>query len=141
VRRAARSKKPGAIAATPPAAPGEAAGPEPGEVLVPGPKMPDAMRAGFERWWAEWPRERRTAKNRAAKAYSTARREATEQELLDGLRQTHFDLREPQFIPHPATWLNSGRWKDDPAAHQPPLSKVDRIREFVRSYQQPTEAD
>jgi hypothetical protein len=102
---------------------------------VPGPKMPDAMRAGFERWWAEWPRERRTGKKQAAKAYVAARREASEQELLDGIHRTRFDLSEPRFIPHPSTWLNSGRWLDDPAAHRPKPGPVDHIRDFGRRHQ------
>jgi hypothetical protein len=104
--------------------------------------MPNAMRAGFERWWSEWPAVRRTGKNRAARAYVQARREASEIELLDGVRRTHFDLTRPRYIPHPASWLNAGCWKDDPEVHRPPPGPLDYIRDFVRGECQPaTEAD
>ncbi len=26
---------------------------------------------------------------------------------------------DPQFVPHPSTWLNQGRWQDDPMASAP----------------------
>ena len=102
------------------------------EVPNPGPQMCAEMRAGFERWWTEWPKVRRVHKDRAARAYVAARTQATEVELLEGVRRTHFDLGRPRFIPNPSTWLHDGCWKDDPAAHARPPGRFDHIRDFVR---------
>lgn len=69
--------------------------------------------AGFADWWAEYPRK--DAKGAARTAYAKARkRGASVADLLTGLRRYPFNP-EPQFIPHPATWLNQGRWE---SAHE-----------------------
>jgi hypothetical protein len=48
---------------------------------------------------------------------------ALREEILIGLYRQHDGLqaREPQFIPHAATWLNQKRWRDEPEA--PPRPK------------------
>lgn len=72
--------------------------------------------AGFERWWGEYPRVRRVKRPAALKAYIKARAQVDENTLLNGLRTFRFGS-EPRFMPHPTTWLNEGRWADDPEAN------------------------
>jgi hypothetical protein len=64
----------------------------------------------FEDFWAEYPR--RVGKLAAERAYRAARKLASAQTILDGLVLTRF-AKDPQFIPHPSTWLNQGRWMDE----------------------------
>lgn len=68
--------------------------------------------ADFEDWWAQYPKKR--GKLAAFGAYQRARKHATAAELLEGVAgmRRHMDA-DPRFRPHPATWLNQGRWEDD----------------------------
>jgi len=64
----------------------------------------------FETWWQAYPR--RTAKDAARRAYASAlKRGATPAALLAGIHATKWP-EEAKFTPHPATWLNGGRWQD-----------------------------
>lgn len=67
----------------------------------------------FESWWGHYPKK--VGKDAAAKAYAKAVKSIAPDELLDASlpRLAQLAKREPRFIPHPATWLNSGGWKDD----------------------------
>lgn len=90
-----------------------------------------AYAADFETWWETYPHK--VGKAAAAKAYEKARRTAgvDADTLMAGLSNATAvwvaERRERQFIPHPATWLNQGRWDDDvtplpgmpDAAHKP----------------------
>lgn len=83
--------------------------------------------AAFESWWEGYPRK--TGKAAAAKAYDKARKSATADELMAGLVNAcavwTADRTEARFIPHPATWLNQGRWDDEQPA---PPGIVDQQR-------------
>jgi hypothetical protein len=71
----------------------------------------------FENWWRRYPK--RVGKDAAAKAYRAARkRGASADELIVGIERYPWSP-DQQYIPHPSTWLNGGRWKDEP----PPLSR------------------
>lgn len=73
---------------------------------------------GFEAWWRAYPRK--VGRDAARKAFAAAlRRGATGAELLIALARQRWPA-EGRFIPHPTTWLNQGRWADDPAAAAPP---------------------
>lgn len=75
------------------------------------PPMPTPT--GFDAFWDEYPR--RVGKQAAIKAWTKAVKHTTPAALLDGaLRLAQDPNREDQFTPHPATWLNEGRWEDDP---------------------------
>ena len=69
---------------------------------------------GFEEFWEVVPRERRIAKRKAAAAYSSALKRAPPADIIAGMRRYAKACREtdPQFIAHPATWLNGDRWAD-----------------------------
>lgn len=96
-----------------------------------GPKAPPAERdgtepIGFSEWWAFYPRK--VGRRAAERAYAAALKRLPEGvrdrgELLAGLSranvQWHAEQKETQFIPHPATWLNQDRWKDEPATVAP----------------------
>ena len=73
----------------------------------------------FEEFWDAYPRK--VGKDAARLAYAKARIRASAGNIIAGLARARWP-RDPQYIPHPSTWLNQGRWQDgpDPAAdHQP----------------------
>lgn len=74
------------------------------------------VQAGFAIFWAAYPRK--VAKQAAWKAW--ARLHPTEDLLtvmLAKLREQAVSVQWQkdggQFIPHPSTWLNQGRWEDE----------------------------
>jgi hypothetical protein len=58
---------------------------------------------------------RKIGKGAARKAYRVARKLASAAELVEGMRRFSAAKAdtEPQFIAHPATWLNQQRWLDE----------------------------
>jgi hypothetical protein len=67
----------------------------------------------FEAFWATYPR--RAGKGAARKAWESAIGKASWQEILLAASTFAADPnRDPEFTPHPATWLNQERWNDDP---------------------------
>ncbi|GBR26997.1 hypothetical protein AA11826_0002 [Komagataeibacter oboediens DSM 11826] len=75
--------------------------------------------AEFDEFWAAYPRH--VGKDAARKAHTKARTRAAQAEIMLGLsRQVAAwpDRKSDraQFIPYPASWLNSGGWQDDPSA-------------------------
>ena len=70
---------------------------------------------GFEKFWLACPR--RVGKEAARRAYEKARKTTSDSELLEGIRRyaTSRAGQDEQFTVHPATWLNQGRWADEPA--------------------------
>lgn len=78
-------------------------------------KNPSIVSPAFDDFWAVYPR-------RAGKAAAAAKWQHLEKRGVDlslvlaGARRFASDpnLPEATFIPHPITWLNQGRWEDDP---------------------------
>ena len=68
----------------------------------------------FDEFWAAYPR--RTGKEAARKAWCAARkRDASPDHIIAAARRyAEHPPDDPQFIPHPATWLNQGRYDDEP---------------------------
>lgn len=68
----------------------------------------------FEQFWEWYPRK--VGKAAARKAWDKARTKTDQQNILDGIERYRLDPNLPakEFIPHPATWLNEGRWDDEP---------------------------
>jgi hypothetical protein len=67
----------------------------------------------FMDWYLEYPRKASRAV--AEKAYAKARKKATANELLEGVKRYAADPnREQEFTKLPATWLNGGCWDDGP---------------------------
>lgn len=85
-----------------------------------------AIAAEFETWWEMYPNK--VGKLAAGKAYAKARKSTDADTLVAGLANASAvwtaERRERQFVPHPATWLNQGRWSDElPALPGMPDSK------------------
>lgn len=68
----------------------------------------------FEEFWSVYPRH--VAKAAARTKFKVALKSASAETIIDGARRFASDpnLPEMQFVPHPTTWLNQGRWDDDP---------------------------
>lgn len=80
----------------------------------------DHTDALFEAFWRSYPRK--VARPRAYKAFVSALRRVSPAEMGAGLKRWKAywaERDEPQFIPHPTTWLNQDRWNDEP-----PMAKV-----------------
>lgn len=77
---------------------------------------------GFAEWYALYPRK--TGRKAAVRAYAKAAAEVGPDRLLAGLRRQLPQLldtkaRDPQFVKHPASWLNAGSWDDEVASVTP----------------------
>jgi hypothetical protein len=72
----------------------------------------------FLDFWKEYPR--RVAKIAAFKAFLKAVKLGVENEvIIAGVRKyrTAVAGKDPEYIAHPATWLNAGRWDDEYPDH------------------------
>jgi uncharacterized protein YdaU (DUF1376 family) len=76
--------------------------------------------AEFEQFWSEYPRK--TAKGGAEKAWLKAIGQTDAETILAGLRSAKFSS-DPQYVPHPATWLNQRRWEDGPPTRKLTLAE------------------
>ena len=74
----------------------------------------------FERWYEAYPRH--VGKGQAARAYLVALKKASVEVLLAGARAAaqRYAKNDPQFTPHPATWLSGERWLDEVPIGLPP---------------------
>ncbi len=84
----------------------------------------------FAEWWDRYPRK--VGKQAAHKAWLKAKRSRGHVALLAAIT-AHAEVwdadgTDPQFIPHPATWLNEGRYDDPPPQATKARTKVDRTR-------------
>jgi hypothetical protein len=69
---------------------------------------------GFAEWYAAYPRH--VARDAAAAAYARATKRVSGEMLLAGAKRYKMECagKESHFIAHPASWLNAGRWADEP---------------------------
>lgn len=96
------------------------------------PSVPDP----FDAWWKEYPRK--VGKPKAMSAYRTAtgRKKVPPEVLLEALRRwaAYWKAKnEPEFIPHPTTWLNQERW-NDPVPALPRGRNASAIDEVFDAY-------
>lgn len=79
----------------------------------------------FAAFWAAYPK--RVGKDAAAKAFAKAMSRITEDDplsvILAGIERALPGWEDAQFIPHPTTWLNQGRWEDEA-----PAPRIERPR-------------
>ena len=67
----------------------------------------------FDRFWSVYPRK--AGKQDAQRSFERALKVATLNEILAGAQKYADDPnRVAQFTAHPSTWLNQGRWSDEP---------------------------
>jgi hypothetical protein len=92
----------------------------------------------FARFYAIYPR--RIGKKAAEKAWAKAMKTGADPELVIQSAQRYAASRvgqDPKYTPHPATWLNQGRWEDEPERTTfAPLNQTDaNIAEFLNQGQ------
>ncbi len=103
-----------------------------GEVAVTPPSAAESLsyHPAFAEWWDRYPRK--VGKQAAHKAWLKAKRSRGHVALLAAITAHaavwDLDGTDPQFIPHPATWLNEGRYDDPPPQATKARTKVDRTR-------------
>lgn len=86
------------------------------EMVVAAPDAP-TVEQSFDQLWKHYPRH--IAKPAALKSYRAVRKHTDHDSIMRGLATwcAYWTAKnEPQFIPHPATWLNQHRWNDTPPA-------------------------
>lgn len=68
---------------------------------------------GFDEFWRHVPRK--VGKGQAVKAYRAARKKVSHDKLVSGIKAYADSVSgtDPQFVAHPATWLNGERWADE----------------------------
>ena len=98
----------------------------------PTPTPRDTLAADFADWWATYPRKR--GKGQALRAYRTARKKTTAEELLTAISQQSKSLtaRGAEYCPYPATWLNGERWTDQPDPTSRAPAKVSAREEMFQ---------
>jgi len=92
------------------------------------PTPPEGVERGaFEVFWEIYPRkvgkqDARRAYERAAKGKGPDFKNKILKALEDQKKSEQWTRENGRFIPHPATWLNQGRWDDqlEPAEPEPP---------------------
>lgn len=100
------------------------------ELLDPGPPaIPASVDRDFVDWYEAYPRK--VGKQDALRAYKAARRRGvTADQLLQGVRRYPFPAKpqagQPDYRPHPASWLNKGYW--DAAESQPDTQQDAKAR-------------
>lgn len=83
----------------------------------------------FDAFWEECPRK--VGKGAARKAYAKAVKQADPEAIQAGMIRHAREVagKDPQYIPHPATWLNGERWDDQPAKPSQP-GQVTRLTDW-----------
>ena len=72
-----------------------------------------SVELGFKEFWNCYPRK--IGKTNAEKAFIKASHSVGVDVILDAIKPFAVSVakKEKKFIPHPATWLNQGRWDDE----------------------------
>jgi hypothetical protein len=87
--------------------------PRPIEPIHAKPREKSKLDLYFDEFWSCYPR--RSGKIKAKDAFRKASKECDPSEIIAGAQAFADDPnRQEEFTPHPATWLNQGRWEDDP---------------------------
>lgn len=77
------------------------------------PSIEPSINHSFSEWYSLYPRH--VGKGAAERAYKAALKQAKPDAILSALRSQLPDLkmRQTQYVPYPATWLNQQRWLDE----------------------------
>ena len=89
----------------------------------------------FEKFWDAYPKQ--VGKLKARKSWSNAKKakDFSTQAVFAALerqkKSSNWTKDNGQFVPHPTTWLNQGRWLDSPSVNAPPPPNhiVDKIED------------
>jgi hypothetical protein len=73
----------------------------------------------FDSFWKNYPKK--VGKEAARKAFAKALKITDVNRIMVGLEALRIEVagKDPKFTPHPSTWLNEGRWDDEPVASSP----------------------
>jgi hypothetical protein len=112
------------------------------------PRAPRAVKekpadGDFERFWAAYPRH--VGKPKARQAFQTAMAKTSIDEILAALSWQIKTWRDPQYIPHPTTWLNRESWADEKTLfngkeggngrHETTAERFDRLTRAVEQHE------
>ncbi len=82
---------------------------------------------GFKRFWDAYPTKRRLGKKQAYAAWQKAIQTADSETIIAKASEyASSDRGRGEFSCMPTTWLNQGRWEDDPAAWQDDRAAAER---------------
>ena len=85
----------------------------------------------FKDFWDAYPRK--TAKGSAEKAWAKAILRTSGSEIIHIVKRVKWP-DDPEFVPHPSTWLNQRRWEDEgPKQPITQEERDERARVFLRS--------
>lgn len=77
----------------------------------------------FTSFWEAYPRK--VGKDAAMRAFAKRKVDAALLEtMLKAVRVQSVEWEDPKYIPHPATWLNAGRWQDEGATQTRPAMLI-----------------
>ena len=110
--------------------------------IPPSPPKGGSVPTEFEKFWEVFPN--RVGKSAAKRAFDTARRKVDFETLMAGLERYARKTDDRPWC-NPATWLNQGRWEDEPAApgaakpqsEQPQVDWLARVQHFRKHEQWP----
>lgn len=74
------------------------------------PKTGARASEGFDVFWSAYPRK--VGKGQAERAWRTAVKKASADQITASMLAYPFDRDRPEYIPHASTWLNGERWLD-----------------------------
>ncbi|AHB31669.1 hypothetical protein ArV2_gp59 [Arthrobacter phage vB_ArS-ArV2] len=96
------------------------------------PSSKPSVSTDFDTFWAQYPRK--AGKIAGRKAFEKAMKLTTLEQLLQGVELLKRETagKELTFIPHPATWLNDGRWDDEPTTSSKPTAASPWSKDFYK---------
>jgi hypothetical protein len=78
--------------------------------------------SGFEDFWAAYPRK--VGKLAALREWQKLNpSDEVQRQMAAALEWQRAQWDDPQYIPHPRTWLHAGRWLDEPPETARPVPK------------------
>lgn len=88
------------------------------------PSASKEIEIAFNAFWKDYPRK--VGKDLARKAFEKALKRTDAHTIMGGLETLRIEVagKDQQFIPHPTSWLNAGRWADEAPQPQPRLAVV-----------------
>lgn len=101
----------------------------------------DSIKLAFDRFWKAVPRK--VGKKAAMTAFKAAVKSVKSEVLIAEMeryaKKVRSDGTEARFIVHPTTWLQQGRWEDEPVveadAHRPPPGHRDWLPESKEEFE------
>jgi len=89
----------------------------------------------FDEFWSAYPR--RVGKQAAIKAWRKAVELTDPDTIIEGARRyaAARDGEDPKYTAHPSTWLNAGRWDDEPEPRYTPPPKMSTKDERIARLQ------